>query len=192
MSKFATRIDPFLADFYRLNPTWATGIGVHQFDDRWPDLTEAGRAERLGFTDRWLGEFRAMTGLHGDEAIDRDLLIGELEAARFTETELREETWNPLDWVYLLGDGLFSLLAREFAPLEIRLASVAGRLEGLPGVVEAAKVRSGWTRRAAGRSFPDRDGPEAAAGRGGVDRRRASGCRPGPRTTRRLRPWRPD
>ena len=81
-----------------------------------------------------------MTGLHGDEGIDRDLLIGELEAARFAETELREDTWNPLDWVYLLGDGLFSLLAREFAPLETRLTSVAGRLEGLPGVVEAAKV----------------------------------------------------
>ncbi len=140
MSKFATRIEPFLADFYRLNPTWATGIGFHEFDDRWPDLTEAGRAERLGFTDRWLGEFRGMTDFHGDEAIDRDLLIGELEAAGFAETELREETWNPLDWVYLLGDGLFSLLSREFAPLEIRLTSVAGRLEGLPGVVEAAKV----------------------------------------------------
>ncbi len=140
MFRFASRIEPFLADFYRLNPTWATGIGFHEFDDRWPDLTEAGRAERLGFTDRWLGEFRAMTELHGDEAVDRDLLIGELEAARFAETELREETWNPLDWVYLLGDGLFSLLAREFAPLEIRLTSVAGRLEGLPGVVEAAKA----------------------------------------------------
>ncbi len=140
MSKFASRIDPFLADFFRLNPTWATGIGFHEFDDRWPDLTEAGRAQRLAFTNRWLGEFRAMTELHGDEAVDRDLLIGELEAARFAETELREDTWNPLDWVYLLGDGLFLLLAREFAPLETRLTSVAGRLETLPGVVEAAKV----------------------------------------------------
>ena len=81
-----------------------------------------------------------MTDLAGDDAIDRDLLIGELEAARFAETELREETWNPLDWVYLLGGGLFSLLAREFAPLGVRLASVAGRLEGLPEVVAAARA----------------------------------------------------
>jgi len=80
-----------------------------------------------------------MKDLTGDDAIDRDLLIGELEAADFSETELREETWNPLDWVYLLGDGLFTLLAREFAPLDERLTSVAGRLEGMPAVIEAAR-----------------------------------------------------
>ena len=42
-----------------------------------------------------------MTDLAPDDAIDRDLLIGELEAERFAETELREDAWNPLDWVYL-------------------------------------------------------------------------------------------
>ncbi|MGZ8528679.1 MAG: DUF885 domain-containing protein, partial [Candidatus Limnocylindrales bacterium] len=140
MSDFPRRIDEFLAEFFRLNPTWATEIGEHAHDDRWPDLTEAGRTERLAFAERWLAELGVLSGLDGDEAIDRDLLIGELEAARFAETELREETWNPLDWVYLLGGGIFPLLAREFAPLGVRLASVAGRLEGVPAVVDAAKA----------------------------------------------------
>jgi uncharacterized protein (DUF885 family) len=140
MSDLQHRVDAFLADFFRINPTWATGIGAHAHDDTWPDLTEAGRTERLAFIDRWLGEFRAMTQLEGDDAIDRDLLIGELEAAQFSETELREETWNPLDWVYLLGDGLFTLLAREFAPLDVRLTSAAGRMEGIPAVIDAARA----------------------------------------------------
>jgi hypothetical protein len=39
-----------------------------------------------------------------------------------------------------MGGGLFPLLAREFASLAVRLASVAGRLEGLPAVVDAARV----------------------------------------------------
>ena len=141
MSDLQRRIDEFLAEFFRLNPTWATGIGDHAHDDRWPDLTEAGRAERLAFIERWLAEFQEMSELSGDDAIDRDVLIGELEAERFSEIDLREETWNPLEWVYLLGDGIFTLLAREFAPLAVRLASVAGRLEGLPAVVEAARER---------------------------------------------------
>jgi uncharacterized protein (DUF885 family) len=140
MSDLQHRIDEFLAEFFRLNPTWATTIGAHAHDDRWPDLTETGRGERLAFIERWLAVFRGMTDLDGDAAIDRDLLIGELEAAQFSETELREETWNPLDWVYLLGDGLFTLLAREFAPLDVRLGSVAGRLEGIPAVTEAARA----------------------------------------------------
>ena len=61
---------------------------------------------------------------------------------RFAETELRQEAWDPLEWVYLLGGGIFPLLAREFAPLAERLATVAGRLEGIPAVVEAAERRS--------------------------------------------------
>lgn len=139
MSDLQRNIDEFLTEFFRINPTWATDIGAHAHDDRWPDMSEAGRAERLAFIERWLGTFRAMTELRGDEAIDRDLLIGELEAAGFSEIELREETWNPLEWIYLLGGGLFSLLAREFAPLDVRLTSMAGRLERLPEVVESAR-----------------------------------------------------
>ncbi len=139
MSDFTDRVEAFLAEFFRLNPTFATAIGEHRYDDRWPDLSVTGRAERAAFTERWLAQFGAMAELVPDEAIDRDLLIGELEAARFADTELREDAWNPLDWVYLVGDGLFTLTAREFAPLADRLASTAGRLERLPAVMEAAR-----------------------------------------------------
>ena len=140
MTAFADAVEAFLAETFRLHPVFATGIGEHAHDARWPDLTPAGRAERLAMTERWLATFAAMTDLPADDAVDRDLLIGELEASRFSETVLREETWNPLDWVYLAGEGLFTLLAREFAPLADRLTSTAGRLEGLPAVFEAARA----------------------------------------------------
>ncbi len=139
MSDFPSRLEAFLAEYFRLNPTFATAIGEHRHDDRWPDLTAAGRAERSALTERWLAEFAAMGGLSPDESIDRDLLVGELEAARFAEKELREDAWNPLDWVYIVGDGLFTLQAREFAPLADRLVSTAGRLEGIPTVLDAAR-----------------------------------------------------
>ncbi|MBI3748804.1 MAG: DUF885 family protein, partial [Chloroflexi bacterium] len=141
MSDFSVRTEAFLADLFRLNPTFATAMGEHAHDARWPDLSEAGRAEQLGFIDRWLAEFGAMTDPDADEAIDRDLLVGELEAARFNETILREDAWNPLEWVYLIGNGLFTLTAREFAPLADRLASVAGRLEGIPDLLAYARDR---------------------------------------------------
>ncbi|MEI7743953.1 MAG: DUF885 domain-containing protein, partial [Chloroflexota bacterium] len=56
------------------------------------------------------------------------------------ETVLREEAWDPLAWVYLIGGGLHPLLARDFAPLADRLASFAGRLEGVPRLIEAAQA----------------------------------------------------
>jgi uncharacterized protein (DUF885 family) len=140
MTDFTDRAAAFIDELFRLEPTFATAMGEHAYDDRWPDRSTAGRAERAAFTDRWLAEFRSMTGLDDDDAIDRDLVIGELEAMRFDDTVLRDGAWDPLSWIYLLGDGLFTLQAREFAPLADRLASTAGRLEGIPAVLDAARV----------------------------------------------------
>ncbi len=145
MSDFSSSVEAFLDEFFRLDPVSATAAGMHAHDGRWPDVTEAGRRERLAFIDRWEDEFRAPpdTGLTADERIDRDLLLLELDAMRFNETELREETWDPLAWVYLLGGGIFPLLAREFAPLAERLDSIAARLEGIPAVLSAARAQLG-------------------------------------------------
>jgi uncharacterized protein (DUF885 family) len=141
MTAFSETFDAFLDAFIELEPVAATSIGDHRGDGRWPDLTTAGREARLAFIDRWSATFNALgpDALGADDAIDRDLLLGELDAMRFNETELRDDAWDPLTWVYLLGDGLFPLLAREFGPLPDRLASVASRLEAMPGVIAAAR-----------------------------------------------------
>jgi uncharacterized protein (DUF885 family) len=145
MSQFGGRVDEFLDEFFHLYPVAATATGMHAVDGEWPDLSEAGRASRLNFVDRWSGELRALadTDLTPDERLDRDLLVSELAALAFDETELREDAWDPLGYVYLLGGGIFPLLARDFAPLATRLASVAARLEGVPAVFAAARVDLG-------------------------------------------------
>jgi uncharacterized protein (DUF885 family) len=138
VTDFRSRADAFLGEFFAMFPTASTNIGEHAYDDRWPDMTAAGRKARVAFADRWLAEFRGFPDLSTHDAVDRDLLIQQLEAMRFSDLELREEAWNPLDWVYLLGGGLFPLIAREFAPLADRLNSVAGRLEGIDAVIDGA------------------------------------------------------
>ncbi|HSL32403.1 MAG TPA: DUF885 domain-containing protein [Candidatus Limnocylindrales bacterium] len=141
MPDFAARIDTFLAEFFHLHPLHATAAGMHDHDGHWPDVTDAGRRERVAFYDRWLAELGSLgdDALTSDERIDRDLIRGELEEARWVETELREDRWSPLDWVYLLGDGLFPLISREFAPLADRLESFAQRLDRLPAVLDGAR-----------------------------------------------------
>jgi uncharacterized protein (DUF885 family) len=132
----------FLDEHFAADPVTATMIGDHRFDGRWPDTSDAGRIARLAMYDRWAAEFRALddAALTPDERIDRDLVLGELARSAFLEGELREDAWDPLGWVYLIGAGLHSLISREYAPLATRLEAFAERLEGVPGIIADAQA----------------------------------------------------
>ena len=199
MSDFAARVDAFLGEYFALDPLTATSARDARprrrmaGDDR---RRPSGAARLLRSLDARARRASMSPGSRPTTRIDRDLLLGELAAYRFGETELREDTWSPLEWVYLLGDGLFTLIAREFAPLAERLASVAGRLEGMPAVLDAARTLA-RLRRPAGRpvSTPRRRSPSGPAspisigdalaegerGRGGRRRGRRRGHAPAAR-----------
>ncbi|HET9681267.1 MAG TPA: DUF885 family protein, partial [Candidatus Limnocylindrales bacterium] len=132
----------YIAESFSLDPLEATNAGIHDHDGRWPDWTSEGIARRLDFVRHWTGRLEALTEreLTLDEAIDRDRLLLDL-GDRAYEARFAADAWDPMTWVYRLGDGLFTLLSREFAPPADRLASFAGRLEGVPAVVAAAKAR---------------------------------------------------
>ena len=141
MSAFDDLVAAFLDELFELEPHVATAVGDHRHDGRWPDMGEAGHAARLAFIDRWDATLSGLdaASMTADEGIDLDLVRGELASFRFAETELREETWSPLLWVYLIGGGLHPLLARDFAPLAERLTSFRARLEGIPRLLDQAR-----------------------------------------------------
>jgi uncharacterized protein (DUF885 family) len=145
MGTFAELASKFMAESFELDPLEATNAGVHDHDHRWPDWSADGIASQAAFCERWHARLVALPAstLSADEAIDRDRLLLQLDERRFEVAEIGQDAWDPLTWVYRLGDGLFPLIAREFAPPAQRLASIAGRLEAMPDVIEAAKGRLG-------------------------------------------------
>src|SRR5215469_3335401 len=127
----------------RRHPDDATGLGDHRFDDRLPDISGAALAAER----RALDGFAARLGtidtaaLTPELRVDAAMLTDSIARRVFELDELREHTWNPL--LANPGTAIYDLLARDFAPLPDRLASVAGRLAEIPAVLEAARASLG-------------------------------------------------
>ncbi|MBU8869772.1 MAG: DUF885 domain-containing protein [Gemmatimonadales bacterium] len=129
-----------LEKVFELNPEWATNLGDHRFDHQVSDLSESGFEARVEFNQGVLATLAKMDPdkLSQANRIDYEILTERSQEVIFSITEIREHRWNPT--VYNPGDGIYNLLARDFAPLNERLSSVKSRLEQIPGQLEAAKA----------------------------------------------------
>ena len=127
----------------RDNPLLATYLGIHTEDDR---LGDGSRDAVLGELEADRAHLAAVEALDADGLSDtgrleREIEIHNLRQGIFTTDELR--TWErrstALDG---LGDALFLLFARDFAPLPERLASIASRLEAAGTFLEEHRTRA--------------------------------------------------
>jgi hypothetical protein len=123
-------------------PEYGTILGDHSRDDRWTDLSAEGDAAALQWVDRARAELVALTpSLDVDDRDDASIVLNTLDQTRFALTEQRDRERTPMTYTSLLGDGLDPLLTRDFAPLEVRMRSLRGRLAGVPTLVAVGKRR---------------------------------------------------
>jgi uncharacterized protein (DUF885 family) len=124
----------YLKEFPEHSPVRATALGDHRFDARLDDVSAAAWQTRQAFAELYLAALDGIDrgGLSRDRQVDALLLRNELEQSRFEIQELQEWRWNPLVYTRIAGDGLYNLLARDFAPAPERLANLGKRLEEIP------------------------------------------------------------
>jgi uncharacterized protein (DUF885 family) len=138
---FQNLANEYLGDLTSFSPVYATLIGDHSADGELDQVDAAGREETLVL----LREYKvALDALDFDQLsranqVDAALLLHDLEANIWSTETLQEWAWNPLYYIQLSGSGIYGLLARDFAPIEQRLASAASRLEQLPRFLEQAR-----------------------------------------------------
>jgi uncharacterized protein (DUF885 family) len=117
-----------------LQPVQATALGDHRYDDKLDDVSAAGRERRLTLERELLAAVRALdaTQLSRAHQVDAQLLASRLEYDAWKITDLQDWRWNPTVYTDLAGGSIYSLMARDFAPLPQRLRNVRARLEELP------------------------------------------------------------
>ncbi|HXT87727.1 MAG TPA: DUF885 domain-containing protein, partial [Trebonia sp.] len=141
--EFLRLADDYLDDLARRHPDTATELGDHRFDDLLPDRTEAALdGERRGLTE-FASRLTAIdqAGLDAELRVDAAVLGNDVARRLFELTELREHTWNPL--VANPGQAIYTLLARDYAPLPDRLHALAGPLAAVPDALAAARATLG-------------------------------------------------
>ena len=139
-TKFETLANQYIDQYLKFNPEQATALGDHRYDHMLYDYSPVGMVEELSFQRTYRESLKAIdiTRLSDTNRIDLKIMQNAIEAAIFELETLRSHEWDPL--VYVPGHAIYSLLAREFAPLTGRLKNVKARLMAIPALLEQAKA----------------------------------------------------
>ena len=141
-ARFERSIDRWFRDRLRLEPTLASFVGVHEHDHRLQGASRESIEERVDF---WRAAMAEMDRFSADDltpshALDRDLLVHEARLELHELTERR--TWaGRSNAAGEIGDALFPLFSRDFAPFPERLERITDRLEAAPRLLGEARSR---------------------------------------------------
>ncbi|HEX7472476.1 MAG TPA: DUF885 domain-containing protein [Candidatus Limnocylindrales bacterium] len=127
----------------RDNPIVGTYVGIHSEDARLGDGTRDQQLQELADDRAHLGAVEALdrAGLSEEAAFERELEAHNVRRSLFDAEVVA--TWERRSTAMdTVGDALFLLFARDFAPLPERLVSIAGRLEAVPAYLAQSRTRA--------------------------------------------------
>jgi hypothetical protein len=137
---FETLANEYIEKYLAMYPEAATAMGDHRYDNRLNDYSVAGVHAGLDFHKDYLQSLRKIdpARLTTTNRIDYYIFENQLAKSIYRLEVLKDHEWNPL--VYNIGGAIYNLIARDFAPLDERLANVKARLELVPRVTAMAKA----------------------------------------------------
>ncbi len=142
-ARFDRTIRRWFRDLLEMDPEQATYLGIHDHDHR---LSDGGREQverEVAFHRAAIDELARFDPeeLSPDRALDRDLVIHEARLAAFQLTERR--SWaGATKAAEHLGNALFPIFTRDYAPPAERMEALVARLEDAPRYFAAARERA--------------------------------------------------
>src|SRR6266480_4419708 len=132
----------YVEQYLRANPEQATELGDHRFDGLLTDYSLEARAKDLAAQKEFSDKLNAIDGsqVNGANNVDFRILRENIDYEIFQAEKLKEVDWNPLVYMQSLGNSLYLLVARDFAPPEKRISNLRQRMEGIPNVIAQAKA----------------------------------------------------
>ena len=141
-TEFAALADRYVTDLPSFSPVSATLIGDHSVDHELDQVDAAARQRQLALYRQYRDALAVIDRdmLSRANQVDAEILHNEIESSIWAIETLRAWAWNPLVYIRVSGSSVYGLVARDFAPLEQRLAAAASRLEQLPRFLQQARA----------------------------------------------------
>ena len=140
-SKFDAISSEWLDQVVSYSPVYATELGDHRYDAEVDDLSKAGLDKRLEFNKKFLSRLNELdiTTLSRENQVDARILKNKIESDIWAMETYQSWQWDPQMYTGTAGSAIYSLMAREFAPLPDRIKSATARMEKIPAIFTAMR-----------------------------------------------------
>ena len=123
------------------NPTDGTSAGLHQYDGKLENYSRASRNEEVAALrtyEKKIAEFSAANLDQSDEG-DREFLLGTVRSQLLTLDTIRPWQKDPDFYSSGITNSAFTIIERNYAPADVRLAGLISREKQMPAALEAAR-----------------------------------------------------
>jgi len=140
---FENLADEYISDLINFSPVFATYVGDHRADHELDQVDGAARVEVRALLLEYITAIDALNfdDLTRANQIDAEILMNQLNSDLWAMDELQEWAWNPLYYINTSGSSIYSLVARDFAPIEKRLRNATQRLLKIPRFLEQSRAQ---------------------------------------------------
>jgi uncharacterized protein (DUF885 family) len=135
-------VDDYFDAYFAWKPSEGTAAGLHQHDiqlENWSAAAVATRIATIKTLQQRLEKLR-QGKVTSDEAIDAEVLDGQMRAERLDLETLRNWRKNPMNYIMTPAAAIDGLMKRNFAPAPERLRSVIARLKAIPSMFAALRA----------------------------------------------------
>jgi uncharacterized protein (DUF885 family) len=131
----------YLEDYYRRQPTAATYLGIHKYDDRLEDYSSRAVTDEATSARQFRDRVAAIDSktLSAASQLDREQLLHAIDSRLLTLDIVRPWAKDPDSYSSGLTHTAYVMIKRNFAPADQRLRQLIAREKAMPAALDEAK-----------------------------------------------------
>jgi uncharacterized protein (DUF885 family) len=131
----------YLEDLYQRNPTYATYLGIHKYNDRLEDYSRRAVDDAIAAARQFRTRVAAIDAgtLSASNQLDHEQLVRAIDSRLVTLEDVRPWARDPDSYSSGLTRTAYIMIKREFAPAEERLRQLIAREKAMPAALAEAR-----------------------------------------------------